>query len=130
MPSPTLSRVTRAYASGADRSRVHVGQVWRKESRTVTADFAGLLPAGTSIASATWTVRSPWLVSISDAAISGKTTSVTAAFQYGGCAWMRAVITTNTGETYTQTFEFTVRDCPDFDDENPSAGPYSLTVSA
>lgn len=131
MANPNLSRVTRAYVSGSNRSRVHVGQVNRQEQRTVTADFNGLLAAADTIAEVAWRCNSPWVLSMSNAAISGKAVTVLADFQSGGHAMLKATITTGAGAIYSQLFDFTVRDCPIFPDENvPATGPYSLTVTA
>jgi hypothetical protein len=131
MPSPNLSRVTRAYASGSNRSRVNVGQVNRQEQRTVTADFNGLLAAADTIDEVVWRCNSPWVLAMSSAAIDGKAVTVLADFQNGGHAMLKATITTAAGAIYSQLFDFTVRDCPTFQEEAvPSAGPYSLTVSA
>lgn len=124
------SRATYAYASAYDRSRVSVGQVRRTEVRTITADFTALIGDQT-ISSVTWRVNSPSVLSISSGAISGKKVAVLGAFQLGGMADLKATITTSGGETYTQGFEFTVRDCPSYPDEpTVTAGVTSLTVSA
>jgi hypothetical protein len=124
------TRATYAYASAYDRSRVSVGQFRRAETRTITADFTAVI-GNQDIESVTWRVNAPAVLSISSAAISGKTVTVLGAFQLGGHADLKATIQTSGGETYTQGFEFTVRDCPSFPDEPPvTAGVTSLTVSA
>lgn len=131
MPSPSLSRVTRAYVSGSNRSRVVVGQVRRQEKREVIADFTGLLPAADPIASVTWRCDSPWVAYMSDAEVDGRVTSVTVDFQNGGRANLKATITTDGGSVYSQVYQYTVRDCPMFnEDPVTTSGPYSLTATA
>lgn len=124
------SRATYAYVSAYDRSRASVGQVRRSETRNITADFTAVIGAQT-IASATWRVTSPSVLSISDGAISGKAVTVVGAFQYGGTTSLKVSIVTSGGQTYSHVFDFAVMDCPSFPDEpTVTAGVTSLTVNA
>ena len=130
MPAPSLSRITRAYVSGYNRSSVHVASVRRQEKRMVTADFKGLLNGSDPIASVKWQCNAPWVLAMSNAAIDGQTVTVTASFQYPGYSGLKATITTDSGSQYSQQFDFTVRDQPIFtDEEQLSAGPFSLSAT-
>jgi hypothetical protein len=103
----------------------------RQEQRTVTADFNGLLADDATIDEVTWRCNSPWVLSMSDAAISGRSVTVEANFQFSGQAYLKATIITDGGAIYSQLFDFTVRDVPMFQDEaGLVTGPYSLTVTA
>lgn len=126
-----MSRTIHAYASAYDRYRVHCANLRRDEVRRVTANFSALLVGDEAIESATWYCSNPSVVAMSDAVIDGAETYITGAFQLGGVASLKAVITTDAGNSYTQQFEFTVADCPSFYQPAPvSAGPLSLTASA
>ncbi|HET6725873.1 MAG TPA: hypothetical protein VFH85_07705 [Gammaproteobacteria bacterium] len=130
-PCAELGRVTRAYVSAYDRGRIHVARVRRQEKRCVVADFNGAIPVGRTVVSATWRATNPWVTLMSDASIAGRAAQVTVDFQFAGCAALKATVTLDNGEIYNQVFEFTVRDCPwFFENDALTTGPYVLTVTA
>lgn len=125
-----IGRVTRSYVSAYNRYRVHVGQVRRQERRCVVADFNGAIPASRSIVAVRWDCTNPWVAKMSAPAINGREVQVTADFQSGGFAALRASVTLDNGEIYNQAFEFTVRDAPCFIENAPTnAGPFTLTAA-
>lgn len=128
---PELGRATRSYVSAYDRVRPQSVRLFRFEKRALIANFNGCIPAGTTIASATWRTDSPDIGVMSAAAISTdeRETQVTYATQLGGFANIRAEVTLNDGSIYNQAFRIQVREVSSYFDDQPSvSGPYSLTV--
>lgn len=126
-----VGRSTRAYVSGYQRARVHVGTVRRQEKRYLVADFNAAIPAGVTITSATWRTTNPWSMSMSLPTISGREVSVLVDFQNSGRGAIKATITLSNGEVYNQLFEYIVRDAPWFDEPFAlTAGPFSVTATA
>lgn len=131
MACDELGRVTRAYVSGYDRARVHVGTVRRQERRCVVAGFNGALPPGRSIVSVIWRCTSPWVTYMRDPSIFERDAQVMVDFQNPGWGALKATVTLDNGEIYNQTFEYTVRDAPWFmENYAPVAGPYTVTATA
>lgn len=124
-------RVTRAYVSGYQRARVHRAQLVRGERRCLVANFNGAIPPARSIVSATWRTNHPYGVSMSDARIDGRETTVNITAQVGLGAEIKCQVTLDNGEVYNQLFVIRVFTGPWFRDETqPPAGPYELTATA
>lgn len=126
-----LGRVTRAYVSGYDRARVHIGTVRRQERRCIVANFNGAIQPERSIASVVWRCTSPWVTYMRDPSIFERDAQVMVDFQNPGWGALKATVTLDNGEIYNQTFEYTVRDAPWFmENYAPIAGPYTVTATA
>ncbi len=128
-----MSRVTTAYVSGYDRTRVHQSCVVRGEKRTLLANFNGAMPADAVIASATWRTNQNSAAILSDGELSAneRSTSVQLLAGWGGAAWVKVDATLDTGEVLTQVFVIRVQSAPWFTGEtNPQQGPTEIVVTA
>lgn len=125
-----IGRVTRAYVSAHDRTRVHVSRLRRGEKRCLVANFNGALPATATIARAEWRLAGGGTVAISDGEIVGREARVTVQARYSGATAVRCEVTLANGEIYNQVFEVDVADGPSFGDTPPAAGASVIIVTA
>lgn len=125
-----LGRVTRAYVSAYNRTRVHQARLYPREKRCLIADFNGALPVGRTIVSATWNMEVAYAVAMSAATIDGREARVMIEAVYRGRVDMRCHVTLDNGEVYNQLFAVQVLPGPWFGDENTVAGPTQLTVTS
>lgn len=130
LPCDELGRVTRIYASGYDRSRVHDGRMVRGESRCLVVDFNGAIPAGRTVASVTWRCNIPTAIVMSNARIQAGARSVAVDVLAGwSCdTAIKCESTLDNGEVYAQLIRLAVQDAPWFQGETtPTTGPTTLT---
>ena len=126
-----LGRVTRIYASGYDRAKVHDGQLVRGESRCLVVEFNGAIPASRTITSVTWRCADPSVIVMSNARIQPGARSVAVDVRANlPCDTMiKCEATLDNGERYMQLIRLAVTDSPWFDDETVSAiGSGTLTA--
>ena len=125
-----LGRVTRIYASGYDRARIHDGRLVRGESRCLVVEFNGAIPAGRTIASVTWRCNNPAAVVMSNARIQGgaRSVAVDVIAEWSFDTAIKCEATLDNGERYMQLIRLAVLDAPWFqDDTAPATGPTALT---
>ncbi len=128
-----MIRVTTAYVSGYDRTRVHQSCVVRGESRQLVANFNGAIPVGETITTATWRTNQNSAAILSDGALSAdeRSTSVQMLAGWGGPAWVKVDAALSGGGTLTQVFVIRVQSAPWFTGEtNPQQGPIEIVVTA
>ena len=99
-----MSRVTTAYVSAYDRTRVHSSQLYRFEKRTLTANFAGALPSGIFLSTITWYCHNTDVVVMADAAASPTESSVTITANCSGMALLKCEATLTDGQVINQLF--------------------------
>lgn len=129
-----MSRLFKGYASAYEADQVQPRRVRRHLVRTLTVDFNGAIEPDLTIEAVTWECTSPWVVSMSGAAISSdqRSVSVKATFNYsGGCA-IKATATMSDDSQFNYEFTFDVLDAPQYPTAvyGPSEGPYSLAAVA
>lgn len=125
-----LGRVTRVYASGYDRARIHDGRLVRGESRCLVVEFNGAIPAVRTITSVTWRCNNPAAIVMSNARIQTGARSVAVDVLAGwGCdTAIKCEATFDNGEVYAQLIRLAVQDAPWFQGETtPTNGPTTLT---
>ena len=130
-PCEELGRVTRIYASGYDRTRIHDGRLVRGESRCLVVEFNGAIPPSRTIASVTWRCADPSVIVMSNARIqsSGRSVAVDVRANWPRDTAIKCEATLDNGERYMQLIRLAVTDSPWFDDETVSAGgPGTLTA--
>lgn len=127
-----MGRTTTCRVSAYTRSRVHQARVLVGETRALTADLNGAMPAGVTIASARWRLDVGYVASIASPAISAdkRSTSVTLAALWIGCTMILCEATLSNGDTLTQMFEVDISGNPYFLPPTTSTGPMDLTVTA
>lgn len=126
-------RVTRAYVSGYQRTRIHGSRLVRGERRCLVADFNGAIPPARSIASVTWRTNQHHAISMANAQIvdGGREVIVDITAQAGAGATIKCEVTLDNGEVYNQLFHVTVLPAPWFTGETtPASGPQALTATA
>lgn len=125
-------QVTRCYVSTYDAPRIHESRLFQQGKRCLEANFNGAIGVGRTIVFVKWSMQTPYSVVMDTARITTDQRSVrvniTAAWT--GDAWMRAQVTLDNGEIYTQLFHVVVPPSPWFGDVSPTAGPSELTASA
>lgn len=119
-----------AYASAYQRGRVCEVRLYASEKRPLVANFVGILGATPAIASALWETLDTSIVAMTDAAISGNTTSINVAAGYPGTAAVRCTVTLDSGARYVQQFAVSVLGAPRFAGDVFAEGTTSLTATA
>jgi len=129
LPCDELGRVTRVYASGHDRTRVHDGRLVRGESRCLLVNFNGAISSGRTVTSVTWRCTDPSVVVMSNARIQTGARSVAVDVRANlPCdTAVKCEATLDNGERYMQLIRLTVMDSPWFGDETTTPGPATLT---
>lgn len=123
-------RTTTAYVSGYDRTREQVVRLPRGETRTLMANFNGVLDAGETIDSATWRVNVGSVLSDAAIASDGRSTHCTVQAA-SGCGSVKVQATTSDDRVLTTVYAVEVEDSPWFEGETPiTSGAQSLTVTA
>lgn len=123
-----MPRVTTAYVSRFQRTRVHRSRVTRGDVFTLTADVNGALDPEASVASVVWRVDNPAAVILGSAAKDDRAVSVECTAGYG-FAQVKAEVTASDGDVVTQLFEIGVQDAPTFQGESsPAAGAYTASA--
>lgn len=135
-PTPTdgacdeIGRVSRAFVSAHNRTRVHGVHVGAGERRCVVADYNGALPVGRSIARAEWRLAGDGVARMSEAAIpTPRQTQVQLHAQHAGRVMLRCLATLDNGEVYVQSFMVLVSPDP-FADQAGAGGSLVLTAVA
>jgi len=129
-PCAELGRVTRIYASGYDRARVHDGRLVRGESRCLVVEFNGAIPPARTVMSVTWRCADPSVIVMSNARIQAGARSVAVDVR---ASWpsqtvLKCEATLDNGERYVQLIELGVRAMRWFADEAADViGPTTLT---
>lgn len=125
-------QVTRCYVSIFDAPRIHESRLFQQGKRCLEANFNGALGVGRKIVSVKWSMQTPYSVVMDTARITAdqRSTRVNITAAWTGDAWMRAQVTLDNGEIYTQLFHVVVPPSPWFGDVSPTAGPSELTASA
>lgn len=127
-----IGRVSRAYVSAHDRTRVHHVRLRPQEKHRLIADFNGALPAQRTIVSAVWQMETASAIGMGAASIldGGRAAQVLIeAVERGQHVYMRCQATLDSGEVYTQVFRVDVLDGPVFGDAG-AIGPTRLTATA
>lgn len=129
LPCDELGRVTRIYASGYDRARVHDGRLVRGESRCLVVDFNGAIPAGRTITSVTWRCSDPTVIMMSNARIpvGARSVAVDVRANLPCDTAIKCEATLDNGEACMQLIRLAVMDSPWFGDETTASGPTTLT---
>lgn len=124
--------VTDVYASGYNRSRVHLTNAYPMETRTLVFHYNGLLQPDEVITSARFNMFVPSSVLMSDAAISedGKDASIKIQSSYVGRISIRCQVTTDQGNVYPQLVAIRVLRGPWYNDPYPVIGPSQIVVNA
>lgn len=123
-----MPRVTTAYISRFQRSRVHRSRHVRGDAFTLTADANGALESGATVASVVFRVDNPGAVIFGSASIDDRSASVECTAGVG-FAQVKAEITSSDGDVVTQLFEISVQDAPYFAGESaPTAGATSASA--
>ena len=127
-----LGRVTRAFVSGYQRTRVHRSRLVRGEKRCLIADFNGAIPEGRTITSVTWRTTQNSAAILSEAAVVDGGRKARVMLEAGiGCAQVKCDVTLDNGEVYNQRFDVLVQPDPWFQGETtPTRGPQELTATA
>lgn len=125
-------QVTRCYVSTFDAPRIHESRLFQQGKRCLEANFNGAIGVGRKIVSVKWSMQTPYSVVMDTARITAdqRSTRVNITAAWTGDAWMRAQVTLDNGEIYTQLFHVVVPPSPWFGDVSPTAGPSELTASA
>lgn len=126
-----IGRVTNAFASAHDRSRVHCARVYPNEARRLVVSFNGLMPKGELIVSAVFRQVAACSVAMADAQIADdqRSVSLKVTAAYRGSTTIKTQVTTDQGNTYNLLTMVEVLSGPWFGDENTAAGPTELSVS-
>ena len=129
LPCDEFGRVTRIYASGYDRTRVHGGRLVRGESRCLLVNFNGAISVSRTITSVTWRCVDPSVVVMSNARIQAGARSVAVDVRANlPCdTAIKCEATLDNGERYMQLIRLAVMDSPWFGDETIASGPAILT---
>jgi len=129
LPCDELGRVTRVYASGYNRTRVHDGRLVRGESRCLLVNFNGAISASRTITSVTWRCADPSVVVMSNARIQAGARSVAVDVRANlPCdTAVKCEATLDNSERYMQLIRLAVMDSPWFADETAASGPATLT---
>ncbi|QWF19292.1 hypothetical protein [Lysobacter capsici] len=125
-----LGRVTRAYASAYDRTRIHRSRLAPNEKRCLIAAFNGAIPLGRTITRAEWRLDRTYSVTMSAGSIEGRDVRVMIQARNRGISPIRCEATLDNGEIYVQLFEIEVVDGPYFGDAQLAAGPAVIVVDA
>lgn len=125
-----FGRVTRAYVSAYDRTRVHEFRLFANERRCLVANFNGAIPKGETIAKVEWRMDMVQSLAMSDAAIDGREARVMIQARYVGRVNLRCEATLGNGEVYTQLFAGRVMGGANFGDAVLAAGPGVLVAEA
>lgn len=125
-------QVTRCYVSTFDQPRIHESRLFQQGKRCLEANFNGAIGVGRKIVAVKWSMQTPYSVVMDTARITAdqRSTRVNITAAWTGDAWMRAQVTLDNGEIYTQLFHVVVPPSPWFGDVSPTAGPSELTASA
>jgi hypothetical protein len=129
LPCAELGRVTRIYASGYDRARVHDGRLVRGESRCLVVELNGAIPAGRTVTSVTWRCGDPTVIVMSNARIQtgARSVAVDVCANWPCDTAIKCEATLDNGEVYAQLIRLAVMDSPWFGDETTASGPTTLT---
>ena len=126
-----IGRVSNAYASAHDRTRVHATRLYPREQRRLVTNFNGLMPEGELIESAQWDMVVASSVNMSDPQIADDQRSVSCLIQacYRGVITIRCQVTTDVGNIYNMLHKVSVYSGPWFGDENTATGPIQISTS-
>lgn len=127
-----MPRVTTAYVSQYQRSRIHQSDFVRGEQTTFHAQFNGALDEGVLIDEVTWFTGTPWAVILSNPQIATdrRSVSVDVTIGYAGPGDLKCVVTLDNGQVRNQLYRITIMDNPFVEGESaPSAGPNSVTAT-
>ena len=105
-PCEEIGRVSRAFVSAHNRTRIHGVKVREGEKRCLIANFNGAVPASRAIVKAVWRLQSTACVSMSGGQITdaGRSTEVLLAAHLGGVVAINCEATFDNGEVYVQVF--------------------------
>lgn len=128
-PCAELGRVTRIYASGYDRARVHDGRLVRGELRCLVVEFNGAIPAGRTVTSVTLRCSDQSVIVMSNARIQtgARSVAVDVRANWPRVAAIKCEATLDNDERYMQLIRLAVMDSPWFGDETSASGPTTLT---
>lgn len=127
-----IGRISTAYVSAHDRTRVHDTRLGPRETRPLKAVFNGAIAKGLTIASVTWEMDVVCSVAMSDGSITdgGRSAEVMITACFVGWTVIRCQATLSNGQKMPQLFRVQVMDGPYFSDEATAAGPQKITVNA
>ena len=127
-----IGRVSRAYVSAHNRTRVHLTQLFPNEKRCLVANLNGAVAKSRTIKRVEWRLDQTGLVAMSDGSIDGRKreAQVTIQARYYGTAAVRCEMTLDNGENYVQMFRVVVQDGPSFGDSQLAGGPSAIVVDA
>lgn len=123
-----LGRVTRIYASGYERTRVHDARLVRGESRCLVVEFNGAIPPTRTVASVTWRCVDPSVVVMSNARIQpgARSVAIDVRANWPRDTLIKCEATLDNGEVYVQLIHLDVTDSWWFGDETAVSGPMVL----
>lgn len=125
-----IGRASTAMVSAHNRTRVSAVRLFPREKRQCLANFNGTFDKARTISAATWMLDVAVSVAMSDAAITGRSSSVMIEACYPGTVGLRCQVTLDNGEVYNQQFVVQVLWGPNYGDQTMPAGPTSLSVEA
>lgn len=129
-PCEEIGRVSQAYASAHNRTRVQLVRVRSGEKRCIIANFNGAIPAGRKIVKADWYLEDAYSAVLSGGAITGegRKTEVIVSTMNCGTTGVECAATFDNGEVYIQSFVIEVWESPYIAPH--SAGQQQITITA
>lgn len=131
MACEELGRVTRAYVSGYNRSRVHVSNLYGYETRCLVANFNGAIPGSRTIVGAQWQTWNNYTGFMSNPQIQalGREATILLKAQAPGPCIIKCSVTLDNGEIYVQQFRVNVLRSPMYSGDSWASGPQVVTVT-
>lgn len=124
-----MPRITTAFVSKYQRTRVHRSEFSRSEKFSLVANLAGCLASAATISTAVWQVTetSSIILGAGSKTATTCTVSVTAGIGYGGV--VKLTVTASDGAIFVQLYDITVLDSPWYSgDVAAAAGSASVTA--
>lgn len=126
-----IGRVTNAYASAHDQTRVHAVRLYPRALRTLKTHFNGILMPEELITYAQWDMVVASSVNISNPTISDDQKSASCTLQacYRGVITLRCQVTTDQSNVYNMLHQVSVYSGPWYGDEATATGPIQISVT-
>lgn len=131
-PCEELGRVTRAYMSAYDRTKVHSFRLFASERRCFVANANGAIPRSRTVVKAVWQTNQTGTIAMSSPAITvdGRESTVLVDSGLAGPATIKCTLTLDNGERYIQLFSGSVLAQPYYTGDTYTNGVQSVTVEA
>jgi len=125
----TTPRISTAYVSKYQRTRIHGGSFLRGDQLTLTANLNGALDSGVTITAVTWRVTQPMSIILGTPDFNNRTATVGITAGWGQGSGVKCVITASDGSVWNQLWAIRVYDAPWFQGETaPTQGAYSVSA--